>query len=90
MNLDGDLNLDPFEWGWEDFGGILLPILTDEVIAPEQILNGIRCKFKTDCLSALCSCRKHGLACSSGCEECRGETCQNRGIEVIEDDLDYD
>ena len=80
MNLDGDLNLDPFEWGWEDSGGILLPILTDEVIAPEQILNGVKCKCKTDCLSALCSCRKHGLACSSGCEECRGGTCQ---IEVL-------
>ena len=84
MHLNCDLDLDPSAWEWEDSGGILLPVLTDEVIAPDHILKGRRCKCTTECLSTTYSCRKHGLACSPGCAECRGETCQKIGLQIID------
>ena len=87
IHLDEKIDLDPLNWGWEMSGGIMLPILTDEAIAPEDLLKVIRCTCKTECLTSRCSCRKHGLVCTSGCGDCRGETCQNsvKQTDFIED-----
>ncbi|KAL8562657.1 hypothetical protein ACOMHN_011228 [Nucella lapillus] len=78
MKLQEDtFQLNAEDWGWEVTGGMLLPILTDIAAASENLLNDIRCNCKTDCQSARCSCRKHGLVCTSACGECRGESCAN-------------
>ncbi|KAL8569811.1 hypothetical protein ACOMHN_006537 [Nucella lapillus] len=78
MKLQEDtFQLNAEDWGWEVTGGMLLPILTDIAAASENLLNDIRCNCKTDCQSACCSCRKHGLVCTSACGECRGESCAN-------------
>ncbi|KAL8599197.1 hypothetical protein ACOMHN_007913 [Nucella lapillus] len=78
MKLQEDtFQLNAEDWGWEVTGGMLLPILTDIAAASENLLIDIRCNCKTDCQSARCSCRKHGLVCTSACGECRGESCAN-------------
>lgn len=74
--------LDPMDWGWEIVQGAMLPILIDIAAAPGDLLDVIRCNCKTECRTARCSCRKHGLVCTSGCGECRGESCANTVTEV--------
>ena len=77
-NMDESIvKLDPREWGWEKQQGLLLPVYTDKAVAPDELLHIVRCSCKAACATAACSCRKHGLVCSVGCNHCRGETCSN-------------
>ena len=46
----------------------------------------IRCNCSSDCTSARCTCRKHGLQCSPACGQCRGRGCTNSPIQFDEDD----
>ena len=55
----------------------LIPIALDGPVAPDHILNVIRCKCKGNCSSTLCSCRKHGLQCVTACSNCHGTDCTN-------------
>lgn len=73
----GRAGLIPTDWGWQMANGRLIPIETDLPPAPSALLNVIRCNCKTDCTSARCSCKKHGLQCSLACGECRGVSCAN-------------
>ena len=67
--------------GWKVEDGHLAPILTDTGIAPENILEIIRCKCKNksknQCGTNLCSCKKNGLSCMPSCGKCHGESCNN-------------
>lgn len=83
-----DFHLNPLEWGWEETDNMLLPVCCDEPAAPDELLNIIKCSCKTDCQTARCSCRQHGLVCGAGCSECRGETCTNSIQMVCYDDSD--
>ena len=74
---DSRLQQDPQNWGWEKQRGMLLPAYTDKPSAPDELLTVIRCNCKAGCGTAACSCRKHGLVCSTGCSHCRGESCLN-------------
>ncbi len=67
----GVLGLHPDRWGWRQRGDKLEAITTDEAAAPTYLLEIIRCHCKTDCVSTNCSCKKHGLKCSTACKECR-------------------
>ncbi len=73
--------LDPLQWGWKLDGTILMPIMTDSVPAPDNILKFIRCRYKVSsknsCATNACSCHKNGLKCVPACGDCRGETCNN-------------
>ena len=83
--------LDATEWGWKLTDDGMQPILTDQSAAPSDILNIIRCKCKTPCSSALCSCRKNGLYCVTACSNCHGDSCLNVDkSESVENDLDTD
>ena len=73
----GSVNLDPQQWGWELSTNKLLPIMSDKPIAPPELLKTVHCQCKTDCKTARCTCRKHGLVCTIACGECRGESCTN-------------
>lgn len=73
---------DPATWGWKLEDGVYSPILTTSDIAPENILQFIRCKCKAGCHSNLCSCRKHGLKCVFACKNCRGD-CGNGEVTII-------
>ncbi|CAH3163836.1 unnamed protein product, partial [Porites lobata] len=52
--------------------GQVLPRMTDLPAAPESLLQMIKCNCSSDCASARCTCRKHGLECSPACGQCRG------------------
>ena len=67
--------------------GRMLPIQTDRQPAPDKLLNVIRCKCKTECRTARCTGKKHGLECSPMCSDCRGLSCFNSfTIENVIDD----
>ena len=84
MNLkQEEFHLNPMDWGWDVVQSVMLPIFTDIAAAPEDLLNVIRCNCKTDCQTARSSCRKHGLVCTVGCGECRGESCVNAVSKIV-------
>ncbi|CAH3178327.1 unnamed protein product, partial [Porites lobata] len=60
------------DYGWKVTEGQVLPRMTDLPAAPESLLQMIRCNCSSDCASARCICRKHGLECSPACGQCRG------------------
>jgi hypothetical protein len=93
-NDDSTLSVD--EWGWELDDGLLVPVKTDIDVAPENLLQIVRCNcksLKNQCGSNLCTCRKHGLPCSKTCGSCHGEDCLNKMVKTNEffiDDLTDD
>ena len=56
--------------------------------APNDLLHIIRCNCHTDCGTMRCSCKKHGIACSIVCGNCKGSGCMNSTSN--EDDSDDD
>ena len=70
--------LDPLQWGWKLDGKILMPIMTDSVPAPDNMLKFIRwrCKVssKNPCATNACSCHKNGLKCVPACGDSRRQT----------------
>ena len=86
MQLD-DHYMNPLEWGWEDTGSGLTPIMTDAPVGPDDVLSFIRCKCKKldkRCATNQCTCRRHGLKCVEACGGCHGRDCLN----VTRPDLD--
>ena len=87
-----DNSLHECDWGWQLSDGSLFPIMTDLDAAPANVLNYIRCKCrltgKNPCGTGQCSCRKNGLKCVNACAGCRGETCNNVTIVLVDDSLD--
>ncbi len=59
-------------------GKILMPIMTDSVPAPDNMLKFIRwrCKVssKNPCATNACSCHKNGLKCVPACGDSRRQT----------------
>lgn len=84
----GVYSADATLWGWRLDGKELVPITTDQAIAPDDIMNIIRCKCKTDCSSSQCSCRKNNLKCVSACGNCHGTDCTN--VEPVAYDVESD
>ena len=84
--------------GWEEMflqkngGGKevdgLVPIGTDLVPAPSELLKIIRCNCQSDCSNLRCTCQKHGINCSIVCGNCKGCSCTNS--ETVSDDIDED
>ena len=86
---EGD-NLLPEEWGWKESEGILVPVTTDLLPAPDDLLCIIRCNCRTDCGTMRCSCKKHGIACSIVCGNCKGSGCMNSTPNEDDSDDDID
>ena len=77
------------EWGWIHKDTGLHPILTDMPPAPVKLLKIIRCNCTTDCATAKCTCKKHGMKYSMACGHCHGSLCSNaNGFLKDEDDSD--
>ena len=81
----GNKHLQPCDWGWIEADGVLTPVMRDIPPAPEILLQVIRCSCKTECSTARCTCRKHGLDCSPACRECRATACLNSSVLVDSD-----
>ena len=81
------VSIDPSKWGWKIEDSQMMPVKTDQQIAPDNLLKIIRsnCKAtsKAPCSTKLRSCRKHGLSCMQSCGECHGETCENKEVQNI-------
>ena len=89
-NLNSEV-LKPEDWRWELENYRYVPIITDEPLAPSDILNiiGSNCKTssKSPCgLTSKCSCRASGLKCFVSCGDCRGTECMNISEIVLNDD----
>ena len=75
--INDNEDIQPIDFGWHLVDGKMEPVKTSLPVAPEKLLNIIRCRCKTNCDTKRCTCRKHGLLCSLACTECRGATCSN-------------
>ena len=68
------------------------PIKFFKEIAPDDLLNVIRCNCKTTTKnprgSRTCSCKRNGIPCVAACGDCRGIECNNRSDQNDEDDDD--
>ena len=64
--------VDPLEWGWKNHEGRLVPIPTNLDAAPKELLQIIRCSCKTGFASKRCTCKKHGIPCTTACKKCKG------------------
>ena len=75
------LGFDTEEWGWRLCDGCYSPVTTDAMVAPDDILNIVRCKChigtRRPCATTQCSCWKHGLTCVMACKNCNGSSCDN-------------
>jgi hypothetical protein len=88
---DEDLQLDPLDWGWTRSNGKLVPVKIRLPAAPDQLINVIRCKCKSNCDNRRCSCRTHGLQCTTACTDCRGRSGSNaEQVEAEEDQNDLE
>lgn len=85
----GNTSLEPEEWGWKESDGELLPLKTDLPPAPSKLIELFRCDCKTGCNTMRCTCRKHGLQCTSACGNCKGLDCTNSPV-IIDTEFDDD
>ena len=59
--------------------------------APAALIKMIHCNCSEGCDTLRCTCRKHGLECTSACGHCQDGNCDNMTNDpVIEDDDDDD
>lgn len=79
--------LPPTEWGWRSQDGTLTPVETDMPVAPDSLLNMMSrgCK-PDDCSNMTCSYKKLGLFCTSMCNKCSGQTCNNTTPSLLDVD----
>lgn len=70
--------------GWyQDASGELLPLLTQLPLAPQSILQLVKCSCRTSLCRKRCSCRDQGIACTELCR-CQGDSdmCNNVSVDV--------
>jgi hypothetical protein len=77
--------LNPTDWGWRIQDNILVPVETEQPVAPNSLLKLVSCGCKGDCGKA-CGCYKLGLHCTRMCSQCEGQTCKNIADDINEDD----
>jgi hypothetical protein len=77
--------IDPLRWGSKLKGGKLEPVMTDQKVAPDNLLKLVTCKCKGSCHTAACTCRKHDMNCLSSCKNCKGVLCSNCGSRVSDE-----
>ena len=73
----GSIHLDPTVWGWLHKNDSFSPVVMTSAVAPDGLLKFVRCSCKSDCKSAHCTCRKHGVKCVAACKSCHGLDCLN-------------
>jgi len=80
----------PSEWGWKVEGDKLVPVMTDKSPAPDALIQMIHCNCLEGCNTLRCTCRKHGLECTSACGHCQDGNCDNMNNDPVTDDQDED
>ena len=71
---------------------MLMPVTTDQEIAPAIIKSVVRCKCKINSKNPsstiLCTCKKYGMPFLSSCIGCLGQYCYNSEV-VKSEDVQY-
>ena len=80
----------PSEWGWKVEGDKLVPVMTDKRPAPDALIQMIHCNCSEGCNTLRCTCRRHGLECTSACGHCQDGNCDNMKNGPVIDDEDED
>ena len=75
MGMANEMN--PTEWGWKQENDQLIPIMTQNNAAPDELLKIIHCNCSAGCKSCRCSCRHYRLPCTAACGPCETENCDN-------------
>ena len=90
MGFAGDM--DPLIWGWKSEQNKLIPQMTNVSIAPDCLMKIIHCNCTGGCKNNKCSCRRHGLPCTSICGPCQTENpnCMNPNNLTLDVDLEDD
>ena len=78
------------ELSWKLKSNQVIPVTADLPVAPESLLKMIRYNCATDCVSARCSRRKHGVDCSPACGQCRGTARSNISAVLVDSDDEED
>ena len=63
MGMVNEMN--PTEWGWKQENDQLIPIMTQNNAAPDELLKIIHCNCSGGCKSCRCSYRHYGLPCTA-------------------------
>ena len=58
--------------GWKESAEMLVPVTSNLLPAPDDLLHMIRCNCHGDCGTMRCTCKKHGITCSIACGNCKG------------------
>jgi hypothetical protein len=83
--------LHPPAWGWKIDDGRYEPIMSDQAIAPDDILTVVRCAcLPGKCDTERCSCRRNGIECVAACRNCRGTDYYNARARVVFDEDNSD
>ena len=77
-------DIPPLSWGWKILNNKMVPIAMKQAPAPSNLLKVVRCGCKTGCKTSACTCLKHGLKCTPVCKECRGVSCVNCQVVLLE------
>ena len=65
-----DEGMDATNWGWDLKDNGLVPLMSTVNATPDSLLKIIHCKCSTACKTLRCSCRRHGLPCTTVCGQC--------------------
>lgn len=77
---DPENQLKPDDWGWKLGNNNYVPITTDEVVAPDNLLKIVRCNCTENCSTNRCTCKRNQLKCTSTCGNCYGKNCENAEV----------
>ncbi len=88
MGVENDMKAT--DWGWKEESHQLIPVMTEENAAPDDLLKVVHCNCSTGCKTARCSCRRYALPCTAACGPCQTENCDNPNNQDVEDDEDSD
>ncbi len=84
------------DYGWEvQDNGQVMPVLSKESIAPEQLMDVISCscRAKGKACSLKCSCAANGLSCTTYCVCEGGDECCNaltQRADYVDEDAEQD
>ena len=80
---------DPFTLGWSsDSDGFPIPILSEVLIAPESVVELVRCGCRMSKCSKRCTCRLNNLDCTEVCKCGADEEFWNTGVEIRNNSAD--
>ena len=89
--LLGSMTLQPCSYGWYiNKNGKYAPTLTEDPVAPPELLKLTICNCKTGCITMQCSCKASGLKCIPACGVCHGQGCTNSEEIGDEEELDVE